>query len=255
MGMICSPRSWCVFSEDEVEKVVGSLCTGKAADILGLTAEHLKWGSAGLLRVITQLFNKAVKERVVPLYKKGPKDDPTSYRTIMVAHVFAKVFGNLLETRLSAWCEEQGVRAPVQAGFRKQFSTLDHLLSLRVMMEEAKRTQQPLYLLFLDFKKAFDSVTRNLIQDQLVTLNVPGELINAIARLYQSVSVKTQVQATGFDSTLGVIQGCPLSPTLFGLFIEKLFWLSCDKITGVTVGTQRVSMLIFADVCYITHDF
>ncbi|KAL3677048.1 hypothetical protein R1sor_026996 [Riccia sorocarpa] len=255
MGMAYSPRTWCSFSKPEVEKVLGSLCTGKAADILGLTAELLKWGGAGLIRVITQKMNKARKEgfpvewndrRVVPVYKTGPREEPASYRTIMIAHIFAKVFGKLLEMRLTDWCEEQGVRAPVQAGFRRQFSTLDHLLTLRVIMEEAKRARQPLLILFVDFKKAFDSVARNLIQDQLITLNVPGDLINAIARLYQSVIVKTQQQDTGVDSTLGVIQGCPLSPTLFGPFIEKLFWLSSGE-AGVSVGSQRVSMLIFAD--------
>ncbi|KAL3687742.1 hypothetical protein R1sor_014051 [Riccia sorocarpa] len=68
--------------------------------------------------------------RVVPLFKNGLRSDPASYRTIMVGNTFAKLYGSLIENRLSSWCEEQKLRAPAQAGFRRGHSTLDHLRRL-----------------------------------------------------------------------------------------------------------------------------
>ncbi|KAL3683260.1 hypothetical protein R1sor_001282 [Riccia sorocarpa] len=206
--------------------------------------------------VITRLLNNAAQfglpeeccmRRVVPLFKAGPKLEPSSYRTIKVVHVFAKLFGRLLDSRLSTWCEQMGVRAPAQAGFRRRYSTLDHLMTLRVIMEDAKRSGQPLFLLFVDFRKAFDSVSREQIKNRLCSLSVPTELTNAVCSLYRSVLVKTSPNSEGIESTLGVIQGCPLSPTLFGLFIDKLFWLCTDNGAGVTLGGIHVPLLVFAD--------
>ncbi|KAL3700001.1 hypothetical protein R1sor_018023 [Riccia sorocarpa] len=185
--------------------------------------------------------------RIVPLYKSGPRREPTSYRTIMIADVFAKLLGSLLVTRLNSWCEERRVRAPVQAGFRKGFSTLDHMLVLRVVGEEAKRRKQHCYVLFVDFAKAFDSVARDKIWCRLLELGVPQEITNSVAWLYQRVWVKVSQSDEGRAGTLGVIQGCPLSPTLFGLIIDALFWKYQNAEVGVPFGSSRISMLIFAD--------
>ncbi|KAL3677226.1 hypothetical protein R1sor_027174 [Riccia sorocarpa] len=245
----------CVFSTEELVQELRRMGVGKAADTEGMTVELLKWGGPVLIDQITRLLSEECQSglpaewngrRVVPLYKYGPKDKPSSYRTVMVANTFSKVLGRLLEARLDQWCEAEDVRAPTQGGFRKDFSTLDHLLVLRVLSEKAKRLKQLLYILFIDFSKAFDTVSRHLLWERLVELNVPEELVNIIARLYQAVKVKIGDQEE-IESTLGVIQGCPLSPTLFGLFIDKLFWDNDGLGLGVELGEDQVHTLLFVD--------
>ena len=49
----------------------------------------------------------------------------------------AKLFGTVMENKISSWAEENSKRAKSQAGFRKHYSTTDHLVTLRVMMEES----------------------------------------------------------------------------------------------------------------------
>ncbi|KAL3700021.1 hypothetical protein R1sor_018043 [Riccia sorocarpa] len=248
--------SCCVFREEEVERALKCMGLGRTEDSTGLKVELLRWGGGPLLSVVTRLLNLAcrhgfpedwTRKRVIPLFKAGCKSDPKSYRTIMVGSVFARLFGRILEDRISTWCDTMAVRAPAQAGFRRTYSTLDHAIVLRVLMEEAKRTRQPLFVLFIDFSKAFDLVSRSLLGERLVQLGVPNELINGVAQLYQSVKVMVLGQDVAVEGNLGVIQGCPLSPTLFGVFIDSLYWLLADRDAGVQLGNTKISSLLFAD--------
>ncbi|KAL3677259.1 hypothetical protein R1sor_027207 [Riccia sorocarpa] len=246
----------CSFSELEVANELCNIGVGKAADMAGLTIELLKWGGPTLLTLVTSLLNTAVingfplewaVRKVVPLFKSCAKDDLKNYRTIMIGSTFAKLFGRLIEVRLSSWCESQRVRAPSQAGFRRQFSTLDHLLTLQVLMEQAKRKKQTLFVLFVDFSKAFDLVSRSKLHERLIEMEVPPELINAVVTLYQRMKMKISSKGVAVDSTLGVIQGCPLSPTLFGLLIDKFHWMCEQASPGVAMGAAMIRLLIFAD--------
>ncbi len=195
--------------------------------------------------------------RLVPIHKKGDKEEASNYRTIMVASIFAKVLGGLLEGKLSAWAEAHKKRAISQAGFRAHYNTLDHVLCLRVLGEQAKRLHRPLYCCFVDFSKAFDKVSRYKLWERMVTLGVPLELRIAIAKLYEQVIIRfSSTNEVEVLSTLGVIQGCPLSPTLFGLFIDHLHEVVATVGgNGAQLGNIELPLLIFADdVVLLAHD-
>ncbi|KAL3677884.1 hypothetical protein R1sor_020840 [Riccia sorocarpa] len=82
---------------------------------------------------------------------------------------------------------------------------------------------------------------------KLRSLQVPAELLAAVTVLYEKVLVKIKADDPGIESTLGVIQGCPLSPTLFGLLIDTLYEHVREHEEGFVLGTQSVSILLFAD--------
>ncbi|KAL3696386.1 hypothetical protein R1sor_010462 [Riccia sorocarpa] len=81
----------------------------------------------------------------------------------------------------------------------------------------------------------------------MIQLGVSAELVNSIASLYRKVVVKIDNNDKGTQSTLGVIQGCPLSPTLFGLVVDHLYWRMEEQDIGVQLGTHKIKMLLFAD--------
>ncbi|OAE19549.1 hypothetical protein AXG93_960s1030 [Marchantia polymorpha subsp. ruderalis] len=96
--------------------------------------------------------------KIVHIHKSRRKYLVTNYHTIMVGSVFAKLFGKLVESKLSTWTESHRKRARFQAGFRPTYNTIDHILALRVLWEKSKGNGKALFCAFIDFKKAFDTV-------------------------------------------------------------------------------------------------
>jgi hypothetical protein len=127
----------------------------------------------------------------------------------------------LLKSNLSKWAKVHKKRVPSQAGFRAHHNTLDHVLCLRVLGEQAKRLHKPLYCCFVDFSKAFDKVSKHKLWERMVALGVLLELTVAIAKFYKKIIIRfPSTNEVEVLSTLRVIQRCSLSPTLFGLFID-----------------------------------
>lgn len=99
---------------------------------------------------------------VIPLHKSGDVNNPSNYRTIMINPLFGKLFGSMVEHRISYWAEKEGKRAKGQAGFRPKHSTIDHCITLRHMVEKVWDKQgNEVFCCFVDFKKAFDTVPRS----------------------------------------------------------------------------------------------
>ena len=83
----------------------------------------------------------------------------------------------------------------------------------------------PQYTCFVDFRKAYDSVPRELLWQKLAGRGVQGWFLDSIKALYGSVpmAVKTnEGLSSSFECVMGVKQGCPLSPTLFGMYLDDL---------------------------------
>jgi hypothetical protein len=157
--------------------------------------------------------------------------------------------------RLSKWSESQGCRATGQAGFRDGYRTSDHVFVLKHLVDRTTAPGGPrkhLYSCFVDFKKANDLVRRDLLLECLRDLGVSGRMLGALASMYwhapMTVKCGTSLGAT-FDSSRGVKQGDPLSPLLFGLFIDRVEQWLRDRVPecGVTLGADLVRVLLVAD--------
>jgi hypothetical protein len=227
-----------LFSVQKIEVGIKKLGVGKAKDLVELQAEYLKWGSKTLAPHIMKIFNIIQQgfpidwtmSLAIPLFKSGDVNNPSNYRTIMINPLFAKLFGSMLENRISKWAEEGDKRAKGKVGFRPKHSTIDHSITLRNIIEKVWEKKEEAFCCFVDFKKAFDTVPRDKLWHRMEELGVPIHLRAAIHRLYEEVKVKIRTStgiSESFRSDIGVKQGCPLSPTLFGLYIDKLEeWLN-----------------------------
>ncbi len=69
------------------------------------------------------------------LFKGGDASEFDNYRGIMVGPILAKLFAMILDKRLNEWVEQHGLRAKGQAGFRKDYRTIDQLFILRTLIE------------------------------------------------------------------------------------------------------------------------
>jgi hypothetical protein len=279
---------------DEVVEVLQALPSGKAADVQGLTCELLRLavvrvpspsGSDAdqdaeyvcepLVACLTYILQNLATvgalpavlqvSKLTPVPKSGQASarlDKNMYRGISVASIFNKVIDKLLHKRLDGRVEELKLRASTQCGFRKGHGTLDALFTLTHAINMARFKKKHLYVVFVDFKKAFDTVRRDVMIDRCKQLGVHGQFLDTLVLLYDRV--QQQVCIGGdvgrlFDTYVGTKQGSELSPLLFGMFIDVLHELIQMQVPGAgpVVGNlvQALLDIIYADdVALIAYD-
>ena len=155
----------------EVTRALISLKNGKAPGPDGIIGEMFKNASDVVLdffvKLFIEIFNKGVYPEnwtdsiIHPLHKKGNPNDPNNYRGISLSDVSGKLFSTIINRRLQMWVDMNDTIGEQQAGFRKDYSTVDHMFTLLVIVQKQLSLNRKLYVAFIDFEKAFDSISRN----------------------------------------------------------------------------------------------
>ena len=154
----------------EVEEAVKSLQNAKAPGVDGLSPEIWKVGGKitdYLVEACKKGFNGDVPKewvdcKIIPIHKKGTRNDPDNYRGIELLSTGGKVFGRILARRLLRHIVPHVVPES-QCGYRPGRSTEDLIFVAHQLFEKAKEKNTTLYAVFVDFSKAFDSVDRDLL--------------------------------------------------------------------------------------------
>ena len=157
------------------------------------------------------------------LPKKGDLTKCTNWRGIMLLSTASKVRTRIILNRTRDAVEQ--LLRDNQAGFRPNRSCGDQIATLRIIVEQSLEFNAQLYLRFVDFEKAFDSVDRETMWKLLAHYGIPDKVIRIIQLIYENF--EAQVMHTGdlsepFNMGSGVRQGCLLNPTLF---IVTLDWV------------------------------
>ena len=103
---------------------------------------------------------------------------------------------------------------------------------------------------FIDLKKAFDFVNRDLLLYKLLLLNIDGKIYNFIKSIYSKTTASIRVNGTLTDwigCRSGVRQGDNCSPTLFSIFIDDLVREINTLNLGIDIKSRRISILLYAD--------
>lgn len=223
-------------SPDEVRLAIRKLKTGKSPGHDDILAEMLKGGHDVFVSFLTDLFNHVfssgsfpemwTKSIIVPIHKKGDMHCVDNYRGVSLLSIVSKCYTFILNRRLYNWVEDGEKITETQAGFRKGYSTADHIFTLYAMTQKyLSKKGGKLYVAFVDLRRAFDSVQHSKLLETLQEIGLSEHFTNAIMSMYESVkaSVKIYQDTTDeFDCEKGLKQGCILSPTLFSLFINKM---------------------------------
>jgi len=225
----------CDITLDEIAQVMKRLKRNKFVGLNGMKAEFLL-DAGDMLHVPLQIvFNKLLQQGYSPslsigvihaLHKGGDALQFENYRGITVGPVLAKVFAMILEARLSSRAEERGLRARGQAGFKKDFRTTDNLYILRTLVEQSTHKCKKVYYCFVDFRKAFDTVPRDLLWQVLVNMGIVGRFMQCLQNMYNQDNIRvmhpTEGLSTQISCGIGVKQGYSLSSLLFGLYLDGL---------------------------------
>jgi hypothetical protein len=133
------------------------------------------------------------------------------------------LLSGLILRRLTEYRERQ-IREN-QAGFRPGRGCIDHIFTLRQILEHRHCFQRPTMVVFLDLKSAFDSVDRQALWQCLSIKGVPPKLLSLIQLLYTNSRGRVKLfgkLSSEFATFSGVRQGCPLSPFLFNFVIDLM---------------------------------
>lgn len=245
------------WSTTEIDREIKKLKSDKSPGPDGIPNETLKLGRTILTPIITNLFNIIIKEQSVPeqwtksniilLYKKGDPKDIENYRPISLLPSLYKLFSQCILSRISTIIDSN--QSEEQAGFRRGFSTVDHIQTLESVIEKYKEFQRPLYLAFIDYQKAFDSISHNSIWEALKVNNIDGTYCNLIKNIYERSTSRVSLETNGPEIKIkrGVKQGDPLSPKLFIAVLEMIFKKLKWKKLGILINGEYLSHLRFAD--------
>ena len=223
------------FSEEEVFYSIHKSSMKKAPGPDRICYEHLKHSLPFLLPIFHKLFNLCLTRMEIPntwrtsllktLFKnKGERDNPNNYRGIALLNSLFKTLTSLINKRIRTVFH---LLPPDQFGFqpgkdtRQPIATLIHSIKRSLEKKNGK-----IYVLFVDFFKAFDSVERPRLMNKLRNdFGIKGKILGLIGSIMRSNFIQVSDGTLVSDpirQSKGVQQGDSLSPTLFILYITDL---------------------------------
>lgn len=250
-------------TEEEVRTALSGLKKGKAAGPDGVLNDLLKTTGDTIVPYLLTLFNDLfrtgdypsdwAKAIIQPIFKKGDDENPDNYRGVSLLSCVSKLYTSIMNARLTAWAEENNILSESQAGFRKNYSTIDHMFTLYAAVTKQLQLKKKLYVAFVDFQKAFDTVKRDVLWNVLLKIGVKGRMFNMLRSMYSSVLSCVRCNSGNtdyFECLQGLKQGCLASPTLFSFLINELASeIICKGRHGIQMlpGEIELFLLMFAD--------
>jgi hypothetical protein len=188
--------------------------------------------------------------RVMLMHKKCDKGDLRNYRPISIISTMSKLLAMILRDRLERIIEESNFLGDFQAGFRPDRGADDNLFILGRMMEIAKHEKRCIFLAFIDFEKAYDSVSREKLWEVLADYGLEEGDIDLIRTLYTGMKVSfvwNGIRSKVLQATKGVKQGCPMSPLQFNIYMHGIDSKIVESGIGFKIGSLSIGTLLYAD--------
>ena len=167
-SMFCSP-----VTPDEITRILYKFPNNKAPGGDGINSKVLKLIGSSIATPLAHIFDLSFTSgevpellkvaKVIPIYKKGERNQPGNYRPISLLSIFDKIMEKLMYKRLSDFLESNKILYEYQFGFRKNYSTSQAVMEVVDSIYQSWDNHEITMGIFLDLQKAFDTVNYNVL--------------------------------------------------------------------------------------------
>lgn len=222
-------------NSNEISNIINDLDNNTSTGLDGISTKAIKCLKSIIIEKLTDCINAHLSlgvfpetlkaARVTPIYKSGCRTDPGNYRPVSVLPVISKIFEHILYNRLNTHLLKNNILNDRQFGFRANSNTLAAAVDLITNINTNIDKKNIALGIFIDLKKAFDTVSHQKLLQKLNNIGVTGTALSMfesnLQNRYQVVKINNHTSQPQ-NVSYGIAQGSKIGPLIFLIYINSI---------------------------------